>query len=111
MHICPLGGAVILPYAAWLRENDTSKSASLALVFHLVTNSLVTEVLQVLVWVVGIICLLTNSLVIWWRIKEHKVDLIINTINIIIVIFTTTIIATVTTVTISSSLQRKSNIV
>ena len=49
------------------------------------------RVLQVLVWVVGVTCLLTNALVIWWRIKEHKVDIIINIINIIVVIFTTTV--------------------
>ena len=62
------------------------------------------RVLQVLVWIVGVICLLTNALVIWWRIREHKVDIIINIINIIIVILTTTvtiiIITTVTTIII-----------
>ena len=58
------------------------------------------RVLQVLVGLVGVICLLTNALVIWWRIKEHKVGIII---NIIIVIFTTAItliIIIISTVTI-----------
>ena len=34
------------------------------------------QFLEVVIWIVGVLCLLSNAMVIWWRIKEHKVQII-----------------------------------